>query len=649
MSEGDKLSDASALKNSIDQLSAHYRSGELAFLVGAGISADPPSTLPLAKDLCRRLLKLVAPNDPHVVSELWQRLETVRLERILSVVERSVRLSCLSILHSTRPNSNHVLLARAIENGAIVFTTNFDTLIEQARHGNWPVRRTPSELRSRTDVGMGSSSGCLVKLHGSVELLEEDGPISTIEQIVQGLPVEAAGFLSSVVAERPLVVLGYSGGDDFDLNPWFLDGPCRRGLYWLTHASGEIQPRAAGQLDDEAQRITQANNGLLLQGPTGNFLATIADDAHPRAPASMHPEAPPPPPRDEVTKAARLVSLASLARSVGLTSLAQFAYPQALIALDVPVPVSEDEDRYSPRWIHLEAVPSGDGDPERVASYSVIVSAASLERQLGNVKLAWIVLEAGLRLAKTDTPAGKHIAEVAELLVECARFAYDDSTTLLTECPYGPTHFLEQALTLCDRDGGVKARRVRVAALQERATWFRNLSKPDAALEALEQALAISESLRLRQTSASIRCSIALVLMDKREYAKAREFFQRARDWFRRANVQEAVARTGGNIGLCLARLGSADDAIFELEQAIRQLAVLRAAADFEKFHAYLWLATLHWNKRGDATASEKYLARAYQAGRLRAADGGSVTLEQLRVQNAWRQLREGRPISIDW
>jgi tetratricopeptide (TPR) repeat protein len=179
---------------------AAIRNGEVTFFAGAGISAMPPSNLPLATGLIEQVLEpvlspLALPYD--IARSITQALVQLRPEVITDVLVEHIGIDAAKpLLHVLRgePNAWHAFLADAQHHGCRVITTNFDTLIEQA----------------------GGSD--LFKIHGSIG----DGLTSialAVRQVGRGLSLEQTERLRALVKTRPLIVIGYSGRDEFDIMP----------------------------------------------------------------------------------------------------------------------------------------------------------------------------------------------------------------------------------------------------------------------------------------------------------------------------------------------------------------------------------------------------------------------------------------------
>ncbi|HJQ40845.1 MAG TPA: tetratricopeptide repeat protein [Thermoanaerobaculia bacterium] len=223
------------------------RRGEATLFVGAGVSAPPPSSLPLAAGLVSSLIVPVL--EPltlpvKLARNVERALVALRPEVITDVVLEHLGIEAgrplLRVLRG-RPNAWHGFLAAALGAGCCVITTNFDTLIEQAC--NALGARHETVVGTAVDDGVAAES-TLFKVHGSIG----DGLSSialAVRQVGRGLSAQHARLLQALVENRPLVVLGYSGRDDFDILPALRNVERSAPGLWVVHERGAaIRPIA---------------------------------------------------------------------------------------------------------------------------------------------------------------------------------------------------------------------------------------------------------------------------------------------------------------------------------------------------------------------------------------------------------------------
>lgn len=239
---------------SIDQ--AYWRGvirrGDATFFVGAGVSAPPPSSLPLAAGLVAALIAPVL--QPLKLSPAFARAVVKALVRLRPEVITDVLLEHLGLdalrpltraLHG-QPNAWHGFLAAALGAGCCVITTNFDTLIERAADATGARHQTVVGTAIQGAVG---TTSILFKIHGSLGGGNNGETLSsvalTVRQVGQGLSVPQTHLLGALIEERPLIVLGYSGRDDFDILPALVNTRRTAPGLWVVHQRGSsIRPIA---------------------------------------------------------------------------------------------------------------------------------------------------------------------------------------------------------------------------------------------------------------------------------------------------------------------------------------------------------------------------------------------------------------------
>jgi len=219
------------------------RLGRLAYLVGAGVSKDPPANRPLASEIARALaagLWNISDVARQRLKEetVCRRSASVRFESLVQIVaDTTGSVGFLRVLRGGRPNVHHRMLARALRDRCPVLTTNFDQLIERALRGDAPA----TVLKWSNDFRVWrrrSPRGVLAKLHGSIEDL--DSLCATLRQVGSlGLAFmwnAARGeYLASVRRDYPMVIVGYSGFDDSDILPRLRITESDRPLLWVIH------------------------------------------------------------------------------------------------------------------------------------------------------------------------------------------------------------------------------------------------------------------------------------------------------------------------------------------------------------------------------------------------------------------------------
>ncbi len=262
--------------------------GRLAFLVGAGISRDPPANRPLANEISRTLIEGFWRNS--IITKKWslyegilQKSSKVRFERLVQLVADTTGSNrFLCVVKGGRPNRLHRSLARALKDGCPVLTTNFDQLIERAYNTNSSleilVNSKDFQKKSKR-----TPRGVLAKLHGSIEV--EGSLCASLNQVGALGPAfmwdpPRGKYLERVRKKFPLAILGYSGADDADIIPRLRITKSDQLLLWVLHEGSH--PRLANSAD--IKRLATApglseylheSKAIVVVGSTRTVLASL--------------------------------------------------------------------------------------------------------------------------------------------------------------------------------------------------------------------------------------------------------------------------------------------------------------------------------------------------------------------------------------
>lgn len=213
----------------------------MTFWSGAGISGDPPTQAPLGYKLTDRALVQAFDSEAlldalrSAYAALCLPRDRPRLESALDVAAAEhgtdVLGGLLVDLRDPSPNGSHEFFAEHTRRGGRHVTANFDTCIERA--GGDPAR--------------------IMHVHGS---FTTTGGVETLgarlSRIERGFNVDQKNELDALLTDMDLlVVVGYSGLDYFDVDPYWRDAAARglfrgRRVVWVNHASdwGLVSGRA---------------------------------------------------------------------------------------------------------------------------------------------------------------------------------------------------------------------------------------------------------------------------------------------------------------------------------------------------------------------------------------------------------------------
>lgn len=264
----------------------------LCFLIGSGVSVAPPSCLPTGLELTQALLTEMVPSSELsaiLAMTNWEEsgdiARVLRFEQLVQLVsEVDPDLSILDVLVGESPNANHLALAHLALAGHRLFTTNFDTLLERAlmsiapTGSVYPVIFEPDWQRSTN-----KPVSPIYKLHGSLADITtgrstRDSIQATLRQIARGkerglgLEPWKREVLATDLRRADLIVVGYSGLDDFDVLPLLRETKSDRRIVWIEHVSG------AGLEDAEVLTLSRS---CASTRPTraGTFLRSLAGSA----------------------------------------------------------------------------------------------------------------------------------------------------------------------------------------------------------------------------------------------------------------------------------------------------------------------------------------------------------------------------------
>ena len=226
----------------------------LALFLGAGISKNPPSNLPLAGELRACILENLVTDqemDVEVLAKMKGEPDEMGkvaypFEYFIQTIDRgSGKRSkflkhMITIYKAGYPNMCHVLVARLVKSGHVqeIMTTNFDTKLEQAMENESMTNGKDFKVffseKHFSEVDLERLEVPVVfKIHGSV--VDEESLRATLDLISrQGLMERRARVLKHFFTNNPnLMVMGYSASDEFDINPVILSTRSKSKLFWI--------------------------------------------------------------------------------------------------------------------------------------------------------------------------------------------------------------------------------------------------------------------------------------------------------------------------------------------------------------------------------------------------------------------------------
>nr|MDO8110409.1 tetratricopeptide repeat protein [Candidatus Sigynarchaeota archaeon] len=261
------------------------------FLAGAGISMEAPSNLPSAIAFVRSILEMCTPASEFQF--FAKESHKIRYELIVEFCHELfdadlVFLDYLDIID--RPNPIHFFLASMLLNKQFVITTNFDYLLEHAvkkiatagqMKDFFPIITREDFLANPDPLALLKiGKFAMYKIHGTKRNFQtrEDTSRSLVTTITAlgkdreaGKTFTLEGYklpsVQKLMQGRVLVVMGYSGNDDFDIIPFINESADFSGLVWIDHADvavpeiTEFLPR--DQSVNSSSKIDQALQAIV--------------------------------------------------------------------------------------------------------------------------------------------------------------------------------------------------------------------------------------------------------------------------------------------------------------------------------------------------------------------------------------------------
>jgi len=221
--------------NWINEISDHLIKGKIVFLVGAGISVNRQSWLPLWTELIEEILTAVAGENNkedvrHVMQYRGQLLNEAILQIMCETIGKGKTSELLDkCLNTEQFSSTHQFFAWGIHNfDCIVLTPNYDELIEHALLSNIKKFKDRSDYKKIDNV---------IKLHGTISRINEarfyiDSVFVPIEKMIADRVIES-------LDKRMLVVIGYRGADEFDVIPLIFEKCKPEKILWISRINSD--------------------------------------------------------------------------------------------------------------------------------------------------------------------------------------------------------------------------------------------------------------------------------------------------------------------------------------------------------------------------------------------------------------------------
>lgn len=255
------------------------------FLIGAGISIDPPSSLPSARELSKYLLNEYIPSEEldKIMNHPNSRYELM-VEKIQNLIDHELRfLDYLDMV--VQPNLNHIFLTQAAQMGSFLITTNFDYLLEYACKYYQKTKNTAEFLPiilkedfltyQNIEALKKTNKIPIIKIHGSKRDISKnintsDSLITTLSSFGRDKPKDELfsietykkALINDIMKNCSLIVIGYSGNDDFDITPLLRDIKELKKLIWIEHAPEMGDKIQIEQIENAMARTDQQGPNL---------------------------------------------------------------------------------------------------------------------------------------------------------------------------------------------------------------------------------------------------------------------------------------------------------------------------------------------------------------------------------------------------
>ncbi|MFX0105671.1 MAG: tetratricopeptide repeat protein [Candidatus Hodarchaeota archaeon] len=258
---------------------------DLTFLVGAGCSVDKPSCLPAGRAMMDSIINYTCASSEI---DKIKSLKELRFEQIIEILRDRLDNDLKVIDYyglCEKPNIQHFFLADMMKKENFVITTNFDFLIEYGLLGSEVPGEEIVPVITKEDFVkydnpyevINEGRKPIYKIHGSTRNIIEnqstrDSLIATIKAFgsnkegknVFQLESYKQPLFSNITTDRSLVIMGYSGSDDFDVVPTLKVLKNLRSIIWINHSENiKINEEKVKEIEvDDTKSMDEVNSNL---------------------------------------------------------------------------------------------------------------------------------------------------------------------------------------------------------------------------------------------------------------------------------------------------------------------------------------------------------------------------------------------------
>lgn len=260
---------------------------DIIVLCGAGVSYDSPTNIPTVNSFIQSLLDELLVTTSFSLEDMEnfnKDNHKPRFELLIDELARTLdtKLAVSKIFSTPSHNKNHLFLAKMLKDGSTIVTTNFDTCIENA--SKVKTRKLVfkgADISNRDSLNIKNYN--LIKPHGCISDFTLTGFIITISS----LNALNHGFinypkwrnaLTTLFSSKTLIVLGYSGSDNFDITPILEQAQPKR-VYWLTYDEALTSLRMVDSgLVQVDERIKKLENICFIAGSIEHLISMSGVD-----------------------------------------------------------------------------------------------------------------------------------------------------------------------------------------------------------------------------------------------------------------------------------------------------------------------------------------------------------------------------------
>ena len=590
----------------------HLHRRELAVFCGAGISMDPPTSLPSWRALTNGMLDAIAEASQEAAGTSF----AVALKQALLPPEMIAQklhdvfgnefFDSLDVLKTGEPNLNHLYLAALAKTGRVpaIVTANFDTFIEKALRAlevPHKVYRRDEEFADWVKNPPPAGTVTLIKIHGCIEA--KDTIIATLKDTGRGLATAKKSALAELLKRYVFLFLGYSGNDfNLDDNKIAMRDAqtVARGFFW-NFRPGESNPVVESLVKDygpdRAHKLEHLLPDLLV-----DLTAQVAGS---QMAATMKRWATKLPPE-------HFRVMGELLHHAGKLEDAKICYELQGKVRNNPNTQSIDPRRRATSLHNLGRLAADRGEfhealdcykraLELHAAQDDHAARAETLHQIGHLYQARAEFPTALdyyNQALALLPADGKAGTRAAVLHQIGSIHHELGELDQAQACY------RQALTLQESAGDHESM---AATLHQTGLAYHAQEKHDDALKYFERAKKLELELGIKRGLAPTLSAIGLVHLERQDYEAAREHFREAKEIAEALEDKAGMAACAHNLGIVAFETGDTDLAGWNFDAALK---IRESAGD------QLGMAdTLDWlgeiaRERGDLSAAKQHFLR---------------------------------------